>query len=149
MATEAIARLHKRRGEGQAPLRGLCELRPLKVCRQTPNLFPGVAISGPIRPAADEPQTRQPKGRRSRGGTGRAEETRDSPRRSYGTCATCAGGAGPEKPQPRPPASEGLSWAVRSLRGCGGRPPLCTPESQVDKVLLQVFVCIIPNILAR
>lgn len=105
--------------EGQAPLRGLCELRPLKVCRQTPNLFPGVRHLGPIRPAADEPQTRQPKGRGSRGGTGRAEGQETLRDAATGRARLAPEGAGPEKPQPRPLRVGGLSWSVRSLRGCG------------------------------
>lgn len=51
--------------EGQAPLCGLCELRPLEVSRQPPDLFPGVRHLGPTRRAADKLQTRQPKGLRS------------------------------------------------------------------------------------
>lgn len=59
--------------EGRAPLSGLGKLRPLEVCRQTPDLFPGIRHHRPTRLAADEQQTRQPNGGSSKGGTGRAK----------------------------------------------------------------------------
>ena len=108
--------------EGQAPLRGFCELRPLKICRQTPNLFPGVRHLGPIRPAADKPQTRQPKGRGSRGGTGRAEGQETLRDAATERARLAPAGAGPEKQQPRPPRAGGLSWAVGSLGEGNGTP---------------------------
>lgn len=133
-------------------MRGLCELRPLKVCRQTPNLFPGVRHLGLIRPAADQPPTRQPKGRGSRGGTGRAEGQETLRDAATERARAAPAGAGPEKPQPRPPRAGGLSWAWDPCAAAESQAVrLCTrlPESQVNKVLLQVFDCIIHNILAQ
>lgn len=68
--------------EGQAPLRGLGELRPLEVSRQPPDLFPGIRHRSPTRQAAAEERTRQPKDNASLGGTGRAEGQETPPRRS-------------------------------------------------------------------
>lgn len=87
MAAPGLFLEARKEREGQAPLRGLGELRPLEVSRQPPDLFPGIRHRGPTRQAAAEERTRQPKDNASLGGTGRAEGQETPPRRSQQTRA--------------------------------------------------------------
>lgn len=103
--------------EGQAPLRGLCELRPLEVSRQPPNLFPSVRHLGSTRQAADQQETRQPKIHGSRGGTGREEGQETPPRRSYETLAAGAGVGGARKASAPPTPRRRFVLGYGSLAG--------------------------------
>lgn len=116
--------------EGQAPLRGLGELRPLEVSRQPPDLFPGIRHRGPTRQATAEERTRQPKDNASLGGTGRAEGQETPPRRSKQTRAPRARGrVGRAAAPPTSPGNASTAvgagrdllcdLSCESLPGCG------------------------------
>lgn len=102
--------------EGQTPLCGLGELRPLKVSRQPPDLLPGVRHPGPTRRGSEELPTRQPKGSGSRGGTGRAEGQETPPPTQI-----------PNARAPLRQGRAGTASAPPTSRG-GERPACCEAE---------------------
>lgn len=95
--------------EGQAPLCGLGELRPLEVSRQPPDLLPSVRHHRPTRGAAEELPTRQPKGSGSRGGTGR-EEGQETPPPTQ--IPNALEGAGRKSSSPARPTLAGASFVL-------------------------------------
>lgn len=105
MAAPGLFLEARKEREGQAPLRGLGELRPLEVSRQPPDLFPGIRHRGPTRQAAAEERTRQPKDNASLGGTGRAEGQETLPDAASKRARPASGG-GSEELELLPPVRE-------------------------------------------